>query len=117
MNSDLLHILQHSLGLDQFGRGQQYRNHFVAGGKDVDKCEELTASGLMAKRPASLLTGGDPCFHVTAQGITAVQSESPHPPKVSRGRARYLHWLEVSDAFSDWTFGDYIKAGAYKERQ
>jgi hypothetical protein len=116
VKTELLAILQHSLGLDQHGRGNQYRNHFVAGGKDLMACEELTSLGLMTKRALSELTGGSPCFHVTQKGIDLVHSESPKPPKVSRARARYLHWLDVADCFGDWTFGDYLKARAYEER-
>lgn len=86
MKTELLHILQHSLGLDEYGRGQQYRNHFVAGGKDVDKCEELTALGMMTKHKPSELSGACPCFHVTAIGISAVATESPAAPKISRAR-------------------------------
>lgn len=31
MKASLLNILQHSLGLDEYGRGTPYRNHFVTG--------------------------------------------------------------------------------------
>ncbi|MHB0986236.1 MAG: hypothetical protein ACYC05_11690 [Sulfuricella sp.] len=31
-----LHILQHSLGLDKYGDGNQYRNHFVTGPGSTD---------------------------------------------------------------------------------
>ncbi len=46
-----LHILQHSLGLDQFGEGRQYRNHFAAGpgGQDFADCVALTEMGLSKK--------------------------------------------------------------------
>lgn len=42
-----LRILQHSLGLDQYGAGRQYRNHFVTGeGSDgFPLCRELVAEG------------------------------------------------------------------------
>lgn len=58
MNKELLHILQHSLGLNEYGQGNQYRNHFVAGGDDVRKCRELVALGYMRERKDNGLTGG-----------------------------------------------------------
>ncbi len=42
-----LEILQHALGVDEYGRGQMYRNHFCAGGSDEDICRELVALGYM----------------------------------------------------------------------
>lgn len=64
-----LSILRHSIGLDDSGRGRQYRNHFCAGGDDVAVCRALVSQGLMVEGQASALTGGDPLFHVTAAGI------------------------------------------------
>ena len=32
MTPEQLHILQHALGVDKFGLGEQYRNHYVGGG-------------------------------------------------------------------------------------
>lgn len=88
MDKDLLHILQHSLGLDKYGQGRQYRNHYVAGGDDVRKCRELVALGHMREHPANALTGGGPCFTVTRDGINAVAEHSPAPPKLTRGQQR-----------------------------
>lgn len=110
-----LHILQHSLGLDQYGKGRQYRNHFVSGGRDVDRCDRLLSLGLMTKQEGRELTGGMPCYFVTQAGIDYVAANSPNPPRVSRGRVRYLHWLEVSDAYG-CDFGEWLKRGWYKER-
>jgi len=104
-----LHILQHSLGVDQYGRGQQYRNHFCAGGKDRDTCRELVAVGYMTEHKASDLTGGDPLFTVTQEGRRAMAEASPKPPKLTPGQVRYRDWLKVSDCFPDWGFGDWLK--------
>lgn len=48
INKDQLKILQHSLGVDEFGEGSMYKNHFCAGGDDVPICDSLVATGLMA---------------------------------------------------------------------
>lgn len=78
-----IHILQHALGLDRYGQGKRYRNHFVTGegSSDFDACRALASAGLMIERPASELTGGSPVFFVSADGIAFVERESEplHP--------------------------------------
>lgn len=113
MTPEHLHILQHSLGLDEYGRGTMYRDHFVTGegSKDHAACVELTALGFMTRRPAVQLFGGDDIFHVTAAGKVAAVENSPAPPKVSRSKQRYSDYLESG---YDMAFGDWL---AMKERQ
>src|SRR6478609_3022343 len=47
MDCKQLHILQHSLGLDEHGRGTMYRSHFVTGegSKDHADCMALVEAG------------------------------------------------------------------------
>jgi len=104
-----LHILQHSRGLDQYGRGTWYRNHFCADGKDLVECQALAAAGLMVCHRPSELSGGDPVFSVTPAGDAYIREHSPKPPKVSRGRARYRQWLKIADAVGP--FGEWLKRG------
>lgn len=111
MKPELLQILQHSIGVDEYGQGNPYRNHFVAGGIDVDHCRELVDAGFMVERSASVLTGGSPLFHVTDAGKQAVALESPKPPKISRSKQRYLDYLR-SD--SDESFGDWLRFGHWR---
>lgn len=106
-----LEILQHALGVDQYGRGSQYRNHYVGGAED---CRSLVALGYMIERPASELTGGDPLFHVTEEGKHAVTMHSPPPPKLTRSQRRYRYWLDVGDACG-LTFGEWLKATGGRE--
>ena len=104
MNSDQIHILRHSLGLT---RGTtEYRNHFVAGGKDIKACRDLTAAGMMEEHPPREVSGGSPFFTVTEAGKQAARAHSPKPP--SRGRRRWLYWLSVADCFPDAKFGDFL---------
>lgn len=109
MSPEELHILQHSLGVDQYGRGQMYRDHFVTGEGSVDHpiCMALTEGGYMRRWPAVDLYGGSDLFRVTQQGREAVMAYSPAPPKVSRSKQRYLDYL---NAESSLTFGEWIKA-------
>lgn len=98
MDKAQLHILQHSLGLDQYGQGRQYRNHYVAGPghHSYSHLLELVALGYMTERPATAISGGDPWFSVTRAGIEAVALFSPAPPpppKVNSAKKRYLDHL------------------------
>lgn len=100
----LLEILQHALGVDQYGRGEQNRNHFCAGGDDVPNCAELVALGLMRSFRRTYL----PYFNcvVTELGKAEMLVSSPKPPKLSRSQQRYRAFL---DADSGESFGEYIR--------
>ena len=101
-----LDILQHSLGLNEYGEGRQSRNHFVTdeGGPDDEMCQELVAEGLMMKRSGSALSGGSPIFLVTPAGIDFVSLNSPTRPKVTRSKQRYLNFLAADGgmSFREW---------------
>ena len=75
MTPQQLHILRHSLGLDDKGRGKAYREHFVTGpgSKDYDDCMALVESGHMVRREGSELSGGDDIFLVTELGKKAAK--------------------------------------------
>lgn len=107
MKPDLLHILQHSLGLDQYGDGLQFRNHFVAGGDNIARCRELVAGGYMEEGGSNALTGGMPCFFVTSAGIGAVALHSPDRPKLSRSQQRYRDYLKLADCYE--SFSDFLR--------
>lgn len=81
MKPELLKILQHTVGVNEYGLGHQYRNHYVAGGDDVLRCRELVSAGLMRESPASEMTGGSPWFAVTAAGRAAIAQHSPKQPR------------------------------------
>ncbi len=100
--SNLLHILQHALGLDQHGQGTQFRNHFVAGGKDLEVCREAVAQGFMTEHAATCISGGQPWFSVTKAGVSHVASTSPSPPKLSRSQQRYRRFLQYRDGFDNF---------------
>lgn len=100
-----LEILQHALGVDQYGRGPMYRNHFCAGESDEPDCRELVALGLMKEHAR---TSWLPYFNcsVTEEGQRVVREESPKPPKLTRSQRRYQRFL---DADTGHSFGDYLK--------
>lgn len=110
-----LHILQHTIGRDEFGRPRsagnpEFRNHFVTGegGKDHADCMALVAAGLMARRAGGQISGGDDIFHATQAGRNYVAAYSPAPPKLTRSQQRYEAFL---DEDSGLTFGEWLKAG------
>lgn len=94
-----LHILQHALGVDQYGQGEQYRSHFVTGegSDDHADCMALVDAGLMTVRRAIRMFGEMDGFTVTDAGRAYVAEHSPAPPKLTRGQQRYREWLNVSD--------------------
>lgn len=115
MDAEILHILQHSLGVDEYGRGQQYRNHFVTGEGSIDYpiCMAAAERGLMRRRAGNELSGGDDIFHVTDAGKQWMAENSPAPPKLTPGQKRYQAWLDQDTCES---FGDYLRRMALKAR-
>lgn len=104
-----LHILQHSLGLDQYGQGRGHRNYFVTspGSTDYPHCIALVQDGLMTQTHGNSITGGDDVFRVTRAGKEWVAAHSPKPPKLTAGQRRYQAFL---DEDSSITFGEWLKA-------
>ena len=109
-----LHILQHSLGLDKYGQGRQYRNHYVIGPQcdGYSDCRELAQLGFMQEYGPREIAGGMHTFTVTPEGMIAVAIESPASPKVSKSRRRYLDFLHADVGCS---FGEWLKNGWYKK--
>lgn len=105
-----LHVLQHALGLDDYGQGRAYRNHYVTGpGCDGwALCMAHVAAGRMVRHDPRAIFGGDYCFTVTDAGRQFVREHSPEPPKLSRSKQRYEAWLRSS---VDVPFGEWLKSG------
>lgn len=109
LSTKQLQFLQHSLGVDQYGRGAMYRNHFVTdeSGSDGRVCLELVALGFMSNDGPRSLCGGMSVFHVTADGKEAMRSQSPEPPppeKLTPGKRRYMEFLRADSglSFREW---------------
>jgi hypothetical protein len=110
-----LHILQHALGLDDYGQGNSYRNHYVAdaGGCSWDLLMAHVEAGRMVRHEPRAIFGGDSsyCFVVTLAGKEYVREHSPRPPRISRDKARYRRWLRSG---ADISFGEWVRGGFYK---
>lgn len=113
MTKEQLHILQHSLGVDKYGQGRQYRNRFCAGADDEAICRELVALGYMQRHATTAMLPYFNCS-VTEAGRRAMAAESPKPPKLTRSQLRYRDFL---DADSGMTFLEWIKATAARKRE
>ena len=102
LTTEQLQILQHALGLDQYGQGKMYRNHFCAGGDDEPVCRSLVELGYMETFERAYL----PYYNctVTRAGKQAVLRESPPPPKLTRSQRRYLAFLKADTgrSFGEW---------------
>ena len=103
-----LEILQHALGVDQYGRTPKgytpyTRNFFCAGAKDEPDCRELVALGYMEQRRTTNLFPYFNCA-VTPGGIKAMHEASPKAPKLTRSQLRYRSFLDADSgmSFRDW---------------
>ena len=103
MTSRQLEILQHALGVDQYGQGPEYRNHFCAGESDEPDCRELVEMGYMQQHAT---TKWLPYFNcsVTRAGKAAMRADSPKPPKLTRAQRRYGDFLsaDTGRSFIEW---------------
>jgi len=113
MTKEELHILQHSLGVDQYGQGNQYRNNFYTDPKSPDGiiCEKLVDMGMMFRGDRSWDKDGDMKYYmVTKDGMWEVQEQSPDPPKLTRSQLRYKKYL---DCDTDLRFGEWLKLSIF----
>lgn len=99
-----LHILRHSLGLDDNGHGCIYRNHYVAGQwhHSYERLLALVQSGHMEQRPVPNFLGpSDDVFSVTEKGqAAAFVPEPPLPP----AKRRWQAYQEVKEVLPDLPF-------------
>lgn len=99
-----LHILQHSLGVDCYGCGRQYRNRYISDSND--DLNTLCGLGLMKDYGPWEVAGGHHFYAVTETGKQAVAEQSPRPPKLTRSQKRYRAFLEADNSMR---FGEWLK--------
>lgn len=108
MTPEQLHILQHSLGCDQYGRGTMYRNRYVS--DPNHNLESLVRQGWLQDHGSYKEFGGMHFYSVTEPGVTAMKAASPYPPKLNRDKRRYQAFL---DSDSGLRFGEWLKLKRY----
>lgn len=106
MSPTKLKILQHAIGVDQWGQGEHRRNSYMASGRDILDCTELTTAGLMQRHDSPLTPSDCAFFTVTLAGREAICKHSPTAPKRSPSQRRYQAWLDLD---CDQNFGDWLK--------
>lgn len=110
-----LHILQHALGLDDYGQGNAYRNHYVANedGDSYVLCMAHVEAGRMTKHGPSEMYGGGTsfCFVVTESGRQHVKRHSPSPPRLTRSQKRYRQYLaqDTGLRFGEWLCSEWAR--------
>lgn len=128
MSPEHLHILQHTLGVDQYGRSSHrpnsddfhgcYRNRFITDPTcpDGQQCQQLVTLGYMSDYGPQRLAGGMHCYTVTDEGYDAMRAASPHPPKLTRSQRTYQAFREVGDLFSGpKRFEQFLKSPNFKQ--
>lgn len=112
MRAELLHILQHSLGCDQYGQPEHhgrdegdgcfgyYRNRYVC--DPEPNLTELVSLGLMSDHGSRPMIGTMHHYSVTEKGLDVMLSLSPKPPKVSKSKARYRRYLSIPECFGNF---------------
>lgn len=129
MKTELLHILQHSLGCDQYGQSKHhgpdegdgcfgyYRNRYVC--DPEPNLTELVELGLMADNGSGPMIGTMHFYSVTEKGLAEMLKHSPAPPKpakVSKSKARYAAYLSSESLFQDGFFG-WLKWKQYRKEE
>lgn len=103
-----LHILRHSLGLDDNGHGREYRNHYVSG-PGHHSCrllQELVTAGYMEERRSpGFLAKGDKCFYVTEKGRGVAWVPEP---VLSPRKRRWQAFTDVREALPDLSFKTFL---------
>jgi hypothetical protein len=108
--TERVRVLQHCLGLNEYGQGTGYRNYFVTGEGTTDwpVCVAAVADGLMTQTKGSAITGGDDVFRATPAGMEWVQMNSSKAPVLTRSQRVYRTYLRADSSLS---FGEWLKAG------
>lgn len=116
MNAEQLHIIQHSIGCDQYGQSESagrnesdgcfgyYRNRYVS--DPTPDLIALVAARLMVDRGAYDIAGGMHYYRITEAGVAAMKQQSPKPPILTRGQKRYREFLAADCSM---TFGEFLK--------
>jgi hypothetical protein len=108
LSDEQLHVLQHSLGVDKYGRGEHYRNRYVCdtGNPVIDS---LVSAGLMVDASAPSFCDGMHCYMVTDDGKRAMFSNSPEPPKLTRSQKRWKRFVDSGAKEVGWSFPEWLK--------
>lgn len=106
-----LHILRHSLGIDDAGNWKIYRNRYVS---DPDNdLKQLVAIGLLHDHGAMEVYGSMHAYSVTEAGRAVVIESMPRPERLTRSQRRYRDYLTSDCGLS---FSEYLKSRLCQNR-
>lgn len=99
----LTHIITHSLGLDDYGRGRCYRDYYVAGpALEGTPMRLLVDRGHMKDHGPQKIYSGDRLFTVTYAGKRWMLENVPPLPKMSKSKLRYQEYLRCGECFDNF---------------
>jgi len=113
MSEQELHILQHSLGCDEFGESatrhkdegdgcfEYYRNRYVSDPTDV--LTAMVGKRLLENLGPVAMYGGMNFYRVTAFGVGSMKQ---HSKKLTPSKRRYRDYLNADSGMS---FGEWLK--------
>ncbi len=111
LTTNQLHILRHSLGLDQNGHGREYRNYYCTG-PDCDGYKELVTLAEIGLVELGRIDGNNHFYFLTEAGKTEARKGVVYP-KLTRSQKRYQ---DFRDADGGMKFKEWLKAWEWRRR-
>lgn len=108
-----IHILRHSLGLDDKGHGREYRNYYCSG-LDCDGYSDLIELEYFGLMKLGKIDHKNHFFYVTEEGKSEARKGVVYH-KLTRDQKRYQAFRAWKDVYDDITFLDWLKKGFYKQ--
>lgn len=118
IGTELLQILQHTIGVDKYNYPKEKRNFFGTspGSRDHGICIELVNAGLMRNNGSSQVFGDEVFFSVTPKGIDTVAIESEQPPEPVKMTAAQRRYKEYVRGGGGWSFCEWLGIDPDKAR-
>lgn len=111
MTAKGLHILRHSIGLNDKGHGKEYRNHYCTG-KDCDSYKDCCALADLGLMQTGGIDGTNIFFHVTEAGKAEARKNVEPVKKLTRSQKRYQAFLHAE---SGLTFIEFLTTPYYAD--
>lgn len=114
MTPEHLHILQHAIGVNEYGQSSNrpnfddfhgcYRNRFITDPSCPAglHCQKLVELGYMHDHGPQRIAGSMHYYAVTDSGYAAMKEASPTPPKLSRSKQRFQRYRDSDGVFDSF---------------
>lgn len=101
-----IHILRHSLGLDEKGHGKEYRNYYCTG-LGCDGYLEIVKLESLGFMQLGKIDGDNRFYYVTHSGKDEARKGIVYP-KLTRSQKRYRDFLDADCgiSFFEWLKGE-----------